>query len=278
MARALGTLRGRRLRAAGLTLTAALALVLWLGSRSLALRDVAFVSGWLLLSMVGLLALLNLRKKLPYPNLLRASTWLQVHIYLGVLALFLFAIHLGLRWPSSPAGATLAAAFLLVALSGLFGIALSRYAPGRLAVRGEEVIFERIPTLRRQLHEEAEALMVETARESRASTLPEFYRRSASGFLAARHDALWHLLQSSRRSHRLHAELKALHRYLDDRERKLALRLDEILAAKDALDYHAALQGAMKLWLFVHVPTTYLLLIVAFVHVVLVHAFAAGFS
>lgn len=278
MARSLGTLHARRLRAAALTLLAATALALWLGSRSLALRDVAFASGWLLLGLVALLALFNVRKKLPYPALLRASTWLQWHIYLGVLALFLFLIHLGWRWPRGASGIVLAGMFLVVALSGLFGLAVSRYLPGRLTVRGQEVIFERIPMFRRQLREEAETLVVEAARGSRTTTLPEFHRRSAGPFLAARRELPWHLLQSSRRGHRLRAELRSLHRYLDQHERQLALRLDEILEARAALDYHRALQRTMKAWLFVHIPATYALLVLVLVHVVLVHAFARGLS
>ncbi|MGA8277965.1 MAG: hypothetical protein WB784_07195 [Rhodanobacteraceae bacterium] len=271
-------LRQRRWRAMLLTLLAAALLALWLGSRSLALRDIAFVSGWLLLALVAALALFNRRKKLPYPPLLRASTWLQWHVYLGLLALFLFLIHLGWRWPQSTSGFLLAGMFVLVALSGLVGIALSRFAPASLTVRGEEVIFERIPMFYRQLNEEAEALMVEAARESHATTLPEFYQRSASAFLAKPQGAISHLLQSSRRCHRLRAELRSLDRYLDARERGLAQQLDEIIATKDTLDYHRALQGALKLWLFVHIPATCALLVLVLVHVLLVHAFARGLS
>ncbi|MGA9341638.1 MAG: hypothetical protein WBV61_04825 [Rhodanobacteraceae bacterium] len=276
MAGALTSLRARRWRAALLTLAVAAILALWFGSRSLALLDVAFLSGWLLLGLVAVLSLFNRRKKLPYPPLLRASTWLQWHIYLGLLALFVFLMHLGWRWPDSGSGFLLGGMFVLVALSGVVGIALSRRAPSALTVRGQEVIFERIPMFYRQLREEGEALIVEAARESRATTLPEFYRRRASPFLATPQDALRHLMHISRRCHRLRAELDSLTRYLDERERALAQRLDKILEAKDALDYHRALQGAMKLWLFVHIPATCALLVLVVVHVVLVHAFGRG--
>jgi hypothetical protein len=45
---------------------------------------------------------------------------------------------------------------------------------------------------------------------------------------------------------------------------------------KDGLDYHHALQLTLKLWLFVHIPLTYSLLIFSLVHLVLVYAFAGG--
>ena len=35
---------------------------------------------------------------------------------------------------------------------------------------------------------------------------------------------------------------------------------------KDDLDYQYALQGALKLWLFVHIPLTYGLLVLAIFH------------
>jgi hypothetical protein len=45
---------------------------------------------------------------------------------------------------------------------------------------------------------------------------------------------------------------------------------------KDALDYCGALQAALKLWLFVHLPLTYSLMIFSVWHVVLVFAFSGG--
>jgi hypothetical protein len=42
------------------------------------------------------------------------------------------------------------------------------------------------------------------------------------------------------------------------------------------LDYHRALQLALKLWLFVHIPLTYGLLIFTALHIVLVFGFSGG--
>ncbi len=44
--------------------------------------------------------------------------------------------------------------------------------------------------------------------------------------------------------------------------------------AKDDLDYQSALQGALKFWLFVHVPLTYGLLIFAVFHILVVYTFS----
>ena len=52
----------------------------------------------------------------------------------------------------------------------------------------------------------------------------------------------------------------------------------KLIQAKDSLDYHRAMQGLLKGWLFVHIPLTYAMLVFIFVHVVLVHAFRGGAS
>jgi len=46
--------------------------------------------------------------------------------------------------------------------------------------------------------------------------------------------------------------------------------------AKNNLDYQHALQMVLKGWLFVHIPLTYSLIVVAAVHGVLAYAFIDG--
>ena len=276
MARPVTNLPARRRRAAQLTFLAGAVLVFLFASRSLALRDTAFLSGWSLLGGVLFLSLYNVRKKLPYPPLGRSSSWLQIHVWIGWIALLLFGIHLGFRIPNGLFEGILAGTFLLVAGSGIAGLLLSRALPSRLTVRGEEVLFERIPAFRGQLRERAEALALDQTRSSRNPVLRDLYfRRLAAFFAAPRH--FWrHLLQSGRPLHHLLEEIGSLDRYLNEEERGVARKLDDLVRTKDALDYHRAMQGLLKGWLFVHVPLTFALLVFAFVHLVLVHAFSAG--
>lgn len=268
----------RRRLSLATTVAVAAGLGLWLWARMLALRDTDYVSGWILLGGMLFLAGFNLRKKLPHPPLLRASTWLQAHLYIGLLAVFVFALHTGLRWPDGLLEIVLWLLFVLVALSGVLGIGLSRLAPGRLTVRGQEVIYERIPMFRRQLRERAEELAVEAGRLSNTTTLPDFYRDELLDFFARRANGGSHLLMSSAPLHRLEDKLLAVDRYLNDDERALARQLLEVIRDKDALDFHQAVQGALKLWLFVHVPATFALLLLAALHLVVVHAFGGGMS
>lgn len=266
----------RRYRAWAITAAVVIALSIWMTLRDHSLRDTAFLSGWLLLLVMIFLLGLNLRKKLPQPPLLKASTWLQLHLYVGFTAIALFALHVGWRMPHGVIGILLAVLFLLAAASGIVGIILSRTIPERLSVLDREVIFERIPTLRRELRERAEALLVETTRTAQATTLVDFYRSQLQRYFAAPAYRLRHLVLSRAPLRRIERRLAALDRYLGDTERASAATLLGLIREKDALDHHYALQGALRLWLFIHIPASYGLLLLGMVHAVIVYAFAGS--
>ena len=67
-----------------------------------------------------------------------------------------------------------------------------------------------------------------------------------------------------------------MNRYLPEDGRESSKQLIELVSKKDDLDYHLAMQGRLKIWLFVHIATTYSMLIFAAFHTVLVHAFHGG--
>ena len=116
-----------------------------MATQELSFRRTAFLSGWMLLVTLLVLVLYNLRKKLTYPPLLKSASWLQIHAYVGLLSIALFLMHIGFRIPDGRLESVLALLFVGVAGSGVVGLFLSRAIPPRLAVRGQEVLFERIP-------------------------------------------------------------------------------------------------------------------------------------
>jgi thiosulfate reductase cytochrome b subunit len=259
-----------------LTTVVAVATVLFFGAYSRSLRDTSYVTGWVLVATLLFLALYNLRKKLTYPPLGSSSTWLQLHLYVGLLSIVVFAIHIGFTTPGGPLEIGLATLYIWVAASGLIGLFFSRFIPARLSVRGQEVLFERIPMFRRQLRDRSEELVLEAAKVSNSLTLSDFYRHRLAGFFDRPAHFWHHLVQSSRPLHRLMDEFNALDRYLDEQERQIAGQLAELIKSKDTLDYHRAMQGVLKGWLFVHLPLTYALFMFIAVHAVLVHAFSGS--
>ncbi|MEO5855941.1 MAG: hypothetical protein ABIR21_07810 [Chthoniobacterales bacterium] len=231
-----------------------------------ALRPTAIYTGALLLTLVLALALFNARKKLPFLPLLRAATWLQIHIYAGWFCLVLFLLHIQFRLPGGAFEITLALVFAIVVLSGFFGLYLSRQLPSRMARSGEPLLYERIPAFRLQIQKEVEALVREAERETESSTLGNFYVEYLRDFFSSRAHVFTALGNPDRKWHALLAETKGLDRYLNERERAIASEIRDWIETKQNLDFQDASQRLLKLWLFVHIPFTYSLIILGVVH------------
>jgi hypothetical protein len=255
-------------RLTGLFVVAIFAAMLWTLNFALAinLQRAEIFSGFTLFGLILLLSLLNARKKLPFLPLLSASLWLHLHIYAGLLSILLFLAHIGFRSPRGPLEVVLAVIFAVVALSGFFGLAISRWIPRQLTLHGESVIFERIPSLRCRLQKEVEELVIDCVAATGSSTLADFYEANLRRYFLTHRHAGSHLLGSSKPLKRLLAQIEAMDRYLSDEERKVMARLMEAVRTKDHLDFHLAGQGLLKGWLFVHIPFTYTLIILATVH------------
>jgi hypothetical protein len=236
------------------------------------LPNYPYLSGWALMAVMVLLALYNMRKRLAFLSLGSSEAWLQIHIYAGFFAVLLFLIHLRFRVPTGWFEGTLAWLYVLVTVSGIVGLFLSRVLPRRLATRGGEVIYEKIPALRYALRQQAEAL----ALTSGPAVMAEFYTERLHDFFYGPKYFWLHLLDSRRPLNGIVTELHELRRYLNEAERGTLDKLGELVRRKDALDYHRALQAALKLWLFVHLPLTYSLMTFSVLHVILVFAFSGG--
>jgi len=267
--------RFRRQFAFGLlALIAASAGALWLNAKYNGLPNYAFLTGWALLAGMFVLTIYNVRKKLPFLPLGKSETWLQIHIYLGFFTTLLFLIHLNFRLPHGWFEITLAWLFVLVSGSGMVGLFFSRTLPRRLATRGGEAIFEKIPALRHAVKTGAENLAL--GAEAKSPIIAEFYTQRLAPFFAGPQNLWLHLVESRRPLNALIAELDDLRRFANETEKATLEKLAALVRQKDGLDYHRALQFALRLWLFVHIPLTYGLLIFTVLHVVLVFGFSGG--
>jgi len=252
-------------------LASAVALLLWACRLyQTGLRGSRYLTGWLLLAILVGLAAYNLRKKLPGLPLGTAAVWLQLHAYAGLFSVALFGAHIHWRWPSGLFESSLFALYLIVALTGVGGLALSRWIPRRLGRRGEELIFERIPLFRKTL---AGRL------ETQLASLPEAQQPKFQQLLSgAQPAAFWsQLLGSTHQLQRLQAALTTLSAELSEDERSTASQIGRTLTQQEDLAFHQANQWLLKAWLFVHIPATWALLIAAMLHGLLAHAFG-GFA
>src|SRR6266436_412943 len=253
------------------------ALAIWLQARWFdAILRLSFLSGWILFAVILALTFYNGRKKLPFLPLLSSEAWLQFHIYAGLLTGVLFAVHISYRLPSGWFQGTLAALYVLVMLSGFFGLFISRALPKRLTARGGEVLFEQIPAIRRELQDRAEALALKSISEAKSATIADFYSRELKDFFENQGNFGLHLLEVSGPLNRVFNRIKDLNRYLTDQEKLVLEQIAALVRQKDGLDYHYSLQLVLKTWLFVHIPLTYSLLLFTLVHIILVFAFSGG--
>lgn len=240
------------------------------------MRGMSFLTGWALLAVILLLTLYNGRKKLPFLPLLSSEEWLQVHIWAGLLTGVLFAVHIGYRIPAGWFQGILTWLYLLVMASGVFGLFFCRAIPKRLAARGGEVLFERIPSIRRQFREQAEQLALQSVEESKSGTIADFYLRELKPFFSGPQNCFSHWSGDGSAVNGLLARISDVKRYLNGQERGTLEKIAVLVRQKDGLDYHYAHQLVLRVWLFVHIPLTYSLLLFIAVHVVMVFAFSGG--
>jgi len=238
------------------------------------LPDYSYISGWILFGFMLLLALFNVRKKLPFLPLGKSENWLQLHVYGGFFTVVLFLIHLNFRLPRGGLDISLTGFFSVVTLSGIVGLVLSRMVPRRLQTRGGEVLYEKIPAIRHALQVKAETLALDSPAGS--PIIAEFYVRRLAAFFAGPRHFWLHLQESRAPINQLLADLNDLRRLLSETDAAVLDQLITLTRQKDGLDYHQALQSSLKLWLFVHLPFTYGLMLFTFWHIVLVYAFSGG--
>jgi len=236
----------------------------------------AFLSGWLLFAVMLILTFYNARKKLSFLPLLTSEGWLQFHIYAALFTAVLFCVHVSYKIPTGWFECVLAALYALVMLSGFFGLFASRGIPKRLTTRGGEVLFERIPGIRRQLQERAETLALQSVEQVKSATIADFYVRELKDFFDDTRNVPSHWFEIRTPLNSLLNKIADLNRYLNEAERATMDEIATLVRQKDGLDYHYSLQLVLKLWLFVHIPLTYSLLLWTFAHIVLVFAYSGG--
>jgi hypothetical protein len=236
----------------------------------------AYLSGWALFAVMLMLTFYNARKKLSFLPLLTSEGWLQFHIYAALLTAVLFCVHVSYKIPTGWFEGALALLYILVMLSGFFGLFASRGIPKRLTTRGGEVLFERIPGIRRQLQERAEALALKSVEEVKSATIADFYVRELKVFFDGTRNVASHWLEVRTPLNSILNKITDLNRYLNEAERGTMNEIATLVRQKDGLDYHYSLQLVLKLWLFVHIPLTYSLLLWTLAHIVLVFAYSGG--
>jgi hypothetical protein len=234
--------------------------------------------------------LLSLRKKLVLWPIGSVQSWLRAHIWLTLLTIPLVLLHSGFRLGSAMT-TLLMAIYAIVMVSGIYGLFLQHVMPRIMNERlPAETVYEQIPYIRSQLYRAAEKmrdslqhhvavapaispLMSESNPAGQAAVayseseaaLVTFLEEQVMPYLDTR------LISRSRLSDR---------HYSEDAFRFVALSVAEPYRAqvqeiqgwcdeRRALDLQLRLHHWLHGWLFVHVPFSFLLLLLTAWHAVI---------
>lgn len=234
-----------------------------------------FSSGYLLGAAILFLSAFGLRKKLTMIRFLGTGTfWLQLHVYVGIGCSIFYFVHAGVKVPAGIMDFVFSSFFFSVCLSGFWGLYATRAYPKKLTATRREYVYEQIPVCRAEVLTQAEALVLHQGTQN--ESLTEYFASRLLPFFSLPRGVLFQLWPSGRLKRELLGELRNLDRYLAPEARSVAMKLGRLIQEKDDIDFHQALQGQLKGWLFFHIAMTYCLLILLVVHVVTKHAFFGG--
>ena len=221
-------------------------------------------------------ALLSLRKRVVLWRIGTVQSWMRAHIWLTLLTIPLVLLHCGFRL-GAPMTTLLMALYAVVMVSGLYGLFLQHRMPRVMQERlPTETVYEQIPHVRAQLFRAAEkmcnsfkaAAAQKTATGAAAvdseseSALVEFLQGQVMPYLHARRGRRFRLGDGG---------------YSDDTFRFVKLkvadayrgRVEEIQAWCDqrrTLDLQIRFHHWLHAWLFVHVPFSFLLILLTAWH------------
>ncbi|MEK7730159.1 MAG: hypothetical protein AAB354_17255 [candidate division KSB1 bacterium] len=212
-------------------------------------------------------ALLGVRRRITKTALRhrlgKAQTWLQFHLYGGMLCLLLVFMHTGFRLPHGVLTWWLWLLSIWVSVSGLFGVFLQKWIPKLLSSGlALEVLYERIPELVTELRERANAVI-----QNCTEPLQEFYRKHVAYALATPQSRLLYYVDITGGVHARLKHFEYVRGLLTLEEQEKLNQLEACFKAKYEIDAHFTLQRALRWWLWLHVPASLVLLVLLGLHV-----------
>ncbi len=248
--------------------------LLWLYDS--ALLDPRFFDGWVLAVGMAMQILFQLRRNFPKLPWGKTASWMQAHIYLGYFLAVIFALHTEFSLPDNFLEWAMWSLFVFVCVSGMIGTYLSWTVPVKLAQSPQQIIFERIPSFRSQLAMDVSALAANSLNTTGSRSISDLYVKKLHNFFRRPQNLFAHLRSSRRPLKRICRDIENLERYVDQSGKEMLHVMKNLVVAKDNLDFQYAHQGILKVWLFVHIPTAYSLILLSILHIAIIYAYSSG--
>ena len=192
----------------------------------------------------------------------RSQLWLSVHMYGGGLFLLLMLLHSDFSLPEGWVTGWLWGLSIWTVIGGLLGRGLQLWIP-RLMTSGlsTEALYERIPELVDNLRERASELAGSSARE-----IQDLYERTIARELKAPRRSWIYYFDITGGIRERMRPVRYLRDKLSEEEAGKLDELEDLYRTKLELDAHFTLQQTLRVWLWLHVPTSLLLLLFLGLH------------
>jgi hypothetical protein len=173
---------------------------------------------------------------------------------------------------------------VLVTLSGIIGTYLAWSVKAKRGI-DEGITYDRVPVRRAELARDVRAAVVKTDPAAAALALPappyeawilDLYTNHLEDFFEEHRNFAAHLVGSQRPVKRLTAEIDNLSPYVDQPSQEKLAAIKALVLEKDRLDFARVYLGFSKGWQFVHVPVTYVLIVLIVLHVLVAYAYSSG--
>jgi hypothetical protein len=249
-----------------------------------ALRDPRYLDGWILAVGMVLQLLFHVSNKRAWLRPSFATRWRSFHVFLGYLLIPVLISHTAFTLPDTGLEWALGAGFVLVALSGVFGIYLAWSLKARFSL-GEHPGYDHIPLRRSEMARDIHAAVSGTETVAGESVLPEapydawikdLYASQLRDFFNGPRNFVSHLAGSLRPLRRLTDEIDNLSRYVDKPHQDKLATIRDLVVKKNREDFALVYLGLARAWPYVHVPVTYGLIVLTMLHVLVVYAFSSG--
>lgn len=255
-------------RAIALSVTALAALAMYRLHREFVdnLGNAPLFSGSVLLACLFVLVGLGIRRRLVMLPLGSVSSWMQVHLYTGLFACWVYLLHVPAIVASGQFEALLSGLFLTVSASGWWGLYAARSIPKRLSAVSIDPRYDQIDWHRHRLGQQMRRQLDGLRPGDGGEVLVGFAQAKLLPYVDSGLPLSFRIRPTPRRQRLLLTELNDLRRYCGGEVLSTVDRLASLIRRRDELDYQHALQWQLRSWVVVHAVLSLLLLLAAVLH------------
>lgn len=231
-----------------------------------------WITGVLMVTLVLICVSYKVKKKLsPFVIFGNSRNWRYFHIYAGIGAFIILVFHINFHLPVGFFSNVLfyvVVGFIAFSLIGLF---LQKWIPLKLTSLDRDVVFEKIPSIVDQMRDRVHSLLYSFKNSGPVSvTLAGFCEKEVFPFLdgPSSHKPLFFFGPTASPGNLMKFDTVAT--FLNPKEKQLLEEVRAICHEKSQLDVHYSLQWMWRIWLWMHIIFSSLLIFLISYHIIFI--------